>query len=395
MRVKKVDHEYYGFLSDPVYPRCKVNGRNPYDEQIMSMPSVLSQRDCSGGILLPIPTKEIIRKGFYFFFIFNFENYYHFLYDTLPYLHFYFKQHFACKILLPKDHKWLRFQREFFDLLGIQEKDIRYAEDGVYYEHLYIPTSLTHGHLDKWEYGLYGSKASNFPPEPEAYAIWNSLHQESQNKTYPKKIYISRRTWLLEDMSNIGTNYTTRRKCMNEDALVEILKGFGYEEVFCESLNTVEKIELFQNVTHVVGFIGGGMANLLFSKPETKVCCILTPEFIRINERFKHSMNHTQVTYLDATKHSDYIGKYPLYTRVKVLESGKIGELTGVSLQHENLSELQYSIQVATEAVAGFSLNGSYETVVVYENQIEALDGGLNSPFTCDIDSIKNICEKE
>ena len=196
-------------------------------------------------------------------------------------------------------------------------------------------------------------------------------------------------------MSNIGTNYTTRRKCMNEDALVEILKGFGYEEVFCESLNTVEKIELFQNVTHVVGFIGGGMANLLFSKPETKVCCILTPEFIRINERFKHSMNHTQVTYLDATKHSDYIGKYPLYTRVKVLESGKIGELTGVSLQHENLSELQYSIQVATEAVAGFSLNGSYETVVVYENQIEALDGGLNSPFTCDIDSIKNICEKE
>jgi hypothetical protein len=99
---------------------------------------------------------------------------------------------------------------------------------------------------------------------------------------------------------------------------------------------------------------------------------------------------------LDATKHSEYIGKYPLYTRVKVLASGKIGEITGISLQHENLSELQYSVQIATEAVAGFSLSGSYQTVVVYENEIEALDGGLNSPFlVSDLTSIKNFCEKE
>ncbi len=387
-RIKKVDDIQYAFLTDPVYPRCKVNGQNCYDEQIMSMKDVIGDNGCS-DLILPHPTKENVREGFYFFFIFNFENYYHFLYDTLPYLHFWF-QHTPgiCKLLLPYNHKWLRFQKEFFDLLGISEKDIRYAEDGVYYEHLYIPTSLTHGHLED------GIRASNHAPEPEAYSIWNSLHQTEVSKTFPKKIYISRRTWLLNDMSNIGTNYTTRRKCMNEDALVEMLQGYGYKEVFCETLNTKEKIELFQNVTHVIGFIGGGMANLLFSGKETKVGCILTPEFIRINERFKYSMEHTNITYLDATKHSDYTGKYPLYTRVKVIATGKIGEITGVSLQHENLSELQYCVQVAKEAVAGFSLTGSYDSIVLYEEQFEALDGGLNSPFVCDLENIKKFCEQ-
>ncbi len=384
MRVKKVDHHFYAFLTDPVYPRCKVNSKNCYDEQIMSMKDVIGDDRVAKDILLPFPTEENIRKGFYFFFIFNFENYYHFLYDTLPYLYFWKQQNFSSKLLLPKDHKWLRFQKEFFDLLGISEKDIRYAEEGCYYEHLYVPTSLTHGQSE------YGMKASNLAPELEAYSIWNSLHQKEVTKSYPKKIYISRRTWLLDDMSNIGTNYTTRRKCMNEDALVELLQGYGYEEVFCETLNTKEKIELFQNVTHVIGFIGGGMANLLFSKPETKVGCILTPEFIRINERFKYSMEHTNITYLDATKHSEHLGKYPLYTRVKVKETGKIGEITGVSLQHENLSELQYSVQVAKEAVAGFSLTGLYESIIMYEDQFEALDGGLNSPFICNLEIIKN-----
>jgi hypothetical protein len=70
----------------PTYPNARVSGVNPYNEKIMSMPSIIDD--------INTPARSIkagVRyTGTYFFFIFNFENYYHFLYDTLPYLYHYF-----------------------------------------------------------------------------------------------------------------------------------------------------------------------------------------------------------------------------------------------------------------------------------------------------------------
>ena len=61
--------------------------------------------------------------------------------------------------------------------------------------------------------------------------IWKLIDQfpnyNVSNLGNIKNIYISRRTWLNSDKSNIGTDYTSRRKMINENELVEQLKVGG------------------------------------------------------------------------------------------------------------------------------------------------------------------------
>jgi capsular polysaccharide biosynthesis protein len=151
---------------------------------------------------------------------------------------------------------------------------------------MYVSTSLTHGGL------------SNSPPRKEIFEIYDiiksNINYDNINDIYKKpefkRFYISRRTWLNEDRTNIGTDYTSRRKMINEDDLVNELDKKGFIEIFTENLNTDEKLYLFSNAYEIVGSIGGGMSNLLFSKPSTKSYIIVSPIFLDINYRFKYSM---------------------------------------------------------------------------------------------------------
>ncbi len=374
-----------GLINDPFYPRCKINGSNPYDEKIMSMPSVITQSDINTSLTINNNNNNQLIKGNYFFFIFNFDNYYHFLYDTLPYLYFYFAascSNINLKLLIAKDHKFLPFQIEMLKILGLNEENFVCAEDNTLYENIIIPTSLTHGHDSS------NASCSNSGPEEEAIYIWNLLKRNTSItksiNDMKKKIYISRRTHLHQNTENIGTNYTTRRRCINEDEVVDLLLHHGYEEIFTENLTTQEKIKLFNNASHVIGFIGGGLANLLFSNSNAIVGCIETPEFLKINQRFVHSMNHTKITYLPITKHAPFEGPWPLYTRVRIKE--QIGEIT------EWLGS-QYSINVATKPIAGFSLTDTFREVIADPEELEPIDGGLNSPFICDINGLRTYLE--
>ena len=58
-----------------------------------------------------------------------------------------------------------------------------------------------------------------------------------------ERIYISRRTWTIEKTENIGTDYTQKRMCVNEDEVVELFKQYGFKEIFCENLSMKDKIE--------------------------------------------------------------------------------------------------------------------------------------------------------
>ena len=216
--------------------------------------------------------KSIIQQEFYegplFFFIYNTDNYFHFLYDTLPYLISYLKlketiPHIKLLMQYPNSQKReiYRFVLEMLEILNIYENDIILINEQTKYKEIYISTSYTHD-ID-----------SNLPPRKEIFDFYkeivNIVHSKYNNIKTPKKIYISRRTWLHNDFSNIGTNYTTRRKLVNEDELVEKLIKEGYVEIFTEKLSTIEKIQYFSNATHVIGAIGGGIANVLFSPHST------------------------------------------------------------------------------------------------------------------------------
>lgn len=106
-------------------------------------------------------------------------------------------------------------------------------------------------------------------------------------------------------MDNIGTNYTTRRKLLNEDILVDYLESKGFVEVFTETMSTIEKLILFNNCDIVVGCIGGGLCNVLFVNENTKLICLVSPSFLDVNDRFRFSFERIPTTYFHDTYHVD------------------------------------------------------------------------------------------
>jgi len=300
-----------------------------------------------------------------FFFIYNTDNYFHFLYDTLPFLLDFLRLRASfprMKLLMSPGRKY-PFVYDCLALLGITQDDIVFADTQTLYTDLYVVNSYTH------------DGQPNDSPHPDIWKVYAHMKRPCSIET-PKKIYISRRSWIHGDTSNIGTNYTLRRRMECEDELVETLAHKGYVEVFCETMSMSEKIHLFSNATHVVGAIGGGMCNLVFARPECRVYSLNSPYFDSINQRFLHTMQHTNLT-----QYRDTWTVSKLYRRVRV--GDRIGEITD-----ENGDML--TIQIGTSA--GWNATASYETYRVPEPSVTYLDNGLNSPWSFNvIDFITNI----
>ncbi len=364
------------------YPNCLLYTNNqlvnPYDERVMSLQKDTFY-DNDEWEFTEQPMLETTEELPCFFFLYNVDNYYHFLYDTLPILHAYFElkeKHPQLTLIIQTSHPTKKtlppFVTEFLTALGILS--YQFARENTLYKTLFVASSLTHGNQ------------SNSAPSSQAYTVWSRL-QYSRVYTLPKRLYISRRSWIHGKTENIGTNYTERRKCINEDTVVETLQSFGFEEVFTELLTTDEKIFLFQNAECVAGIVGGGMANLLLSPPSTKALCITTPYFLDINKRFEHSMNHTQIKYSPCSEHIYKEWKYKPYSRVRI--QGTNGPYDGCIGEIETKLVDMYIVSLSLNDVAGFSQDFKFEKRPFYEGQLEAIDPGLNSPFMIDIELLK------
>jgi capsular polysaccharide biosynthesis protein len=307
-----------------------------------------------------------------FFFVYNTDNYFHYLYDSIPYLISYFelkKELPNIKLLMqyPNEQKnsFYNFVTELLEIINIKKDDIILIDDTSIYKEIYISTSYTHD-ID-----------SNLPPRQEIYDFYKDIaknvKQKYENINTPKKIYISRRTWIHNDFSNIGTNYTTRRRLVNEDELIIHLQEKGYTEVFTEKLTTIEKIMYFTNATHVVGAIGGGIANVLFSSKETKLEVLVSPTFMDINSRFKYSLDCVDVYYNINTEHVEKTD-LKTYMRIKTKDGKIIGEIEEI---HENSILVSYTDGSNT----GWNAQNEYKKIILNINDIEKMDNGLNSPW--------------
>lgn len=304
-----------------------------------------------------------------FFFIYNTDNYFHYLYDTLPYLISYFhlkKSVPELKLLMqyPNDQRnqFYPFVLEFLELLQICREDIVLVDKSTFYKEVYISTSYTHD-ID-----------SNLPPRKEIYDFYRSISARvlsTYSLNTPPKIYVSRRTWMHGDFSNIGTNYTTRRKMVNEDDLVDKLVADGFQEVFTEKLSTIEKIAYFAGATHVIGAIGGGISNVVFSPATTHLEAIVSPGFLDVNTRFKYSLDCVDVYYNHNTQHVEE-GRFKKYMRVKF--EGGVGEIEEIYSESDTLV-LSYTDGSNT----GWNSECVFKRVEINMDQVEPLDNGLNS----------------
>lgn len=377
------NHHYPNCLLD-----CKQGLVNPYDERVMSLQrDSFYDNDEWKDYTVFDPVGSI--KSPYFFFVYNVDNYFHFIYDTLPILYSYFQlkeKEPALKLLMNTSHPskdtLAPFVVEFLAKLGITEWSIPHP--GAKYKTIYVSTSFTHG------------SKSNTMPSFNAYCLWKRFPTLQSKGS--KRFYISRRSWVHGKTENMGTNYTMRRKCENEDEVVTLLAKYGIQEVFTELLSTEEKLTLFQNAEVVVGIVGGGMCNLLFSPSTTRALCINTPYFLDINERFQYSMNHTQLTISHCSSHTPSPGAFRLYSRVRVTMPdhkyfGCVGEVEGFPEKGSLL------VSLSSNDIAGFSQDFPLQKVVLQEHELTAVDQGLNSPFTVNLsileDNLKKLLSSE
>lgn len=356
------------------YPNCLL-----YSEKTLYLPLLEKTMSLNMGTIYEKqnmsfdyePKYDNTIKGYYFFFIYNTDNYFHFLYDSLPYLISYFaikKEIPDLKLLMqfpnPQKNNHYPFVVEMLELLGITDNTIEIINSKCKYKNVFVSTSYTHD-FD-----------SNLPPRKEIYDFYQSISRKVLNiykNPTPKKLYISRRTHLHNDFSNIGTNYTQRRKLVNEDELVNKLNKEGYIELFTEKLSTIEKIAYFANATNVIGCIGGGIANVLFSKPDTKLTAIISPTFLEVNKRFKYSLDCVEVFY-DYNTHHTESNQFKKYMRVKHKYNNILGEIIEVK---DNSIVVQYTDGSNT----CWNSNNTYKTIELKMDEIICLDNGLNSLF--------------
>lgn len=383
----------------PYYPNIllRLLGKNnilylPMQEQFMSFGRgtiyEANGMSCSDDLYVENNTQLTVINDPVYYFIYNFDNYYHFIYDALPYLYSYLllplenRPKLLMQYSAPGKTGFNRFVVETLEQLGVKKEDIIVHTPGNLYKNVTIQSSMTHG------------GHSNEPPCNECYYVYNKLVESaiigacSQFANSPKRIYISRRTHLHGDFSNIGTDYTQRRKMISEDELVDKLTSkFGFVEVFGENMTMTEKILTFANAEYVVGAIGGGMCNLLFSRKSTKSLVLLSPCFMEINTRFKYSMDHTDIKYCDdywliKLNQHDALAKY---MRVQVVETGVYGEI-------EDVIDGKIKVKLASSSAVSVSASSVDQTCELFDHeQLRILDGGLNSPWDINVDSAIKI----
>jgi hypothetical protein len=367
-------------VGDIFYPNALVYSHlenvlyNPINERTMS----LGDNKRTDFLWSPRNRVDIVETPV-FFFLYNTDNYYHFVYDTLPYLISYFeakKTYPDLKLLITKPNPNVDiypFVAEFLELAGVKKEELLFAQRDITYNKMLVSDSYTHGH------------DSNLPPRLEIYSFLQSLTKKVEEvESYGKKIYVSRRSWIHNDTSNIGTNYTNRRKLENEDKLVAFLTSLGYNELFTELLSTKEKLGVFKQATCVVGAIGGGMCNTLFSPSETRVECIVSPYFLDINARFRYCFN-SNTRYWTDTKHTEK-GKFKKYMRVK-FEGNKIGEINDINGN-------QATVAFAESTVSGWNSSVAWNLKQININELEKIDDGLNSEWSMNLEVFQENLEK-
>jgi hypothetical protein len=139
------------------------------------------------------------------------------------------------------------YQRDYLKLIGILWIEVR----GVHAFKEVVYSNLLDHYL-------------HFPGQPvlemkeKILENISRLRKSQESHAHPKQIFLIRK-----DQS--------KRNFTNEEELGRKLNKVGFTTVDPSNLNVIEQIELFQNVDVIVGASGAAFANIIWSKPGTKV----------------------------------------------------------------------------------------------------------------------------
>lgn len=75
------------------------------------------------------------------------------------------------------------------------------------------------------------------------------------------------------------------RRIVNEGEVIALLQTYGFTKVTLAELNAMEQARLFASAEMVVAPHGGGLANLVFTRPPAKVLEIFGPDYLKLSVR--------------------------------------------------------------------------------------------------------------
>lgn len=174
------------------------------------------------------------------------RNFYHWFIDTLPRLYLFDSLNLEepVTLLMPADLK--EYQVESLLCCLPPNMTVAYVDsEGVSVEKLLMPSNV-------------GVRTNHYVPIELLDYVRNSVLRryepsDAESARYSRRIYISRAL-------------ASRRRLLNEEAVVACLSKFGFSVVHAENLTLREQIAQFRDAEWIVGPHGAGFTNMLFAR---------------------------------------------------------------------------------------------------------------------------------
>ena len=92
--------------------------------------------------------------------------------------------------------------------------------------------------------------------------IVSLIPQEYLDKTYPERIYVTRKK-------------AKYRKVVNEEEVIRLVSDYGFSVIDFDDMSFWEQVTQMRAAKSVIAVHGAGMANIVFANPQTKVLELL------------------------------------------------------------------------------------------------------------------------
>lgn len=158
-----------------------------------------------------------------------------------------------------------RFQAETLEILGLKDKDAA--------KKLVQTSQYPHIQADRLIVPSYPAIGANFQTWQIEFlrnAFIPKDKSGSQSVLPKRRIYISR-------------GDAAYRKVVNEAEVITVLAKYGFEAVQLAPLSFRDQVDLMVSAEAIAGPHGGGLTNIMFCSPGTKVIEFFSPEMVAIH----------------------------------------------------------------------------------------------------------------
>jgi hypothetical protein len=227
------------------------------------------------------------------------DYFFHWLTDSLP------KIKLVKEIGLFEKVDWFlvptfkyKYQKETLQTLGISEDKVINADKirHIQADHI-ITTSMPRqgAHIPVWVYDFYRN---------------DFLNNYSSSTEYPPLVYISRRDAQFRNVTN-------------DNELLTLAKGYGFQEYLLSQMPFAEQAKLFASAEVILAPHGAGLANLVFCKEKTKVIEFFAGGYVKptyYNLARKTDLEYYFLVFGSPSEASDTKGGVPLNITVDLKE---------------------------------------------------------------------------